>query len=81
MQRLNKWHTLSEEVKRRWVDFFDRLWRWTMTDAEKIRALLIHELGAVGESVLEYEPFQELLEVHPDFNLAFVRAVVKEAKK
>jgi len=52
-----------------------------MGDSLSIRLAMVYEVCAVGELVIEYEPFQELLEVHPDFNLALVRAMFKATKR
>lgn len=76
-----RWNSLSEQQKTQWVDFLDRVWTWTMPDSLAIRLAMVHQLSGVGDLVIEYEPFQELLELHPDFNLALMRAMFKATKK
>ncbi|KAK5942871.1 hypothetical protein PMZ80_005437 [Knufia obscura] len=75
-----RWHALTDLGKRQWVDFFERVWSWQIKNAIGIRTLLFAYLASVADILIEDTLFQDLLWENRGFNLAFVKAVIKEAK-
>ncbi|KAK5077708.1 hypothetical protein LTR70_001984 [Exophiala xenobiotica] len=71
------WSLQDESAKTLFVAFLYQLWTWNMKDSDDLRAAVVQNFSRLGRALIEYEPFQKLLEVNAAFSLALVRALLK----
>lgn len=76
---LRNWPAKTEDSKHSWINRLRRLWKMEYSGGDVVWEVAVERLVAVAKYIVEYEPFQELCEDHPDFALEFMRAQAKAA--
>jgi len=76
-----KWDAKDEAQKQAMVNWIKRIWSWKQQDSEKIRDRVLHQLSGMSASMLDYEPFQNLMWQNKEFGMDFVKALKKQVWK
>lgn len=76
---LQSWDAKGFVSKSNTISWIRMMWSWEHDGLKDIRKLCLERLSGMSAKMLDYEPFQQLLDDNKEFRMEFIKAVKKQA--
>ncbi|KAK5094188.1 hypothetical protein LTR70_004240 [Exophiala xenobiotica] len=78
---LQSWDAKNDVGKSNAISWIRMVWSWEHDGLKDIRKLCLDRLSGMSATMLDYEPFQELLDDNKKFRIEFIKAMRKRVWK